>query len=159
MQTNPTPEDGFRKPFAAPPTIFAVAFLVGLVLDFVFPYPLIPILPQCILGAACVLAGFSLIRSSISAIENAGTTYDPYAASTKLITSGIYRFTRNPGYLGLAIIQLGLAVLIDGLWIATTMVIAVLVTHVFVMRLEEEKLRKTFGNEYEQYVARVRPWI
>ena len=151
--------DDFRKPFAAPPTIFAVAFLIGLVLDFAIPFSLMPTLPQFILGAACLVAGFSLIRSSISAIENAGTTYDPYAASTKLVTSGIYRFTRNPGYLGLAVIQLGLALLIDGLWIAIVMVIAVVVTHVFVVRLEQEKLRQTFGQEYDQYVARVRPWI
>ena len=152
-------ENDFRKPFAAPPTIFVVAFLIGLVLDFIFPFPLIPTLPQFILGAACAVAGFLLIRTSISAIENAGTTYDPYAASTKLVTSGIYRFTRNPGYLGLAVIQLGLALLIDGIWIAMTMAIAVLVTHVFVVRLEEEKLRQSFGQEYEQYRAYVRPWI
>ena len=116
-------------------------------------------LAQCILGPAFVLGGVFLIWCSMTEIAKVGTTYDPYAASTKLVTSGIYRFTRNPGYLGLAVIQFGLALLVDGLWTTITMVIAVLVTHIFVVRLEEEKLRKTFGQNYEEYLARVRPWI
>jgi len=45
----------------------------------------------------------------MQSMDGAGTTYDPYAASTALVTSGIYKHTRNPGYLGLAVIQIGLS--------------------------------------------------
>ena len=149
----------FQKPFAAPPTIFGVTFLIGLGIDFFYPLRLLPLWIQLGFGVAFVAGGVLLIRSSMRSIDGAGTTYDPYAASTALVTSGIYEHTRNPGYLGLAVIQLGLALMIDSPWIAAADVVAVSVTSQFVIRLEEEKLTRTFGQEYQDYVGRVRRWI
>lgn len=151
--------DDFRRPFAAPPTIFGVAFLIGLGVDLVYPQPLLPLWPQLAIGAVFVVLGVLFISSSMRSIDEAGTTYDPYAPSTELVTSGIYGYTRNPGYLGLAVIQLGLAFLLDSPWIAIAAFIAVLVTTVAVIRLEEEKLARTFGNDYHEYLTRVRRWI
>jgi len=76
-----------------------------------------------------------------------------------LVTSGIYKYTRNPGYLGLAVIQLGLALMIDSPWIGVATVVAVVVTNQFVIRLEEEKLRRTFGQDYQDYLNKVRRWL
>jgi len=152
-------KDDFKKPFTAPPAIFIAAFVVGLVLDSLFPFPLLPLDLQIVIGSTVIIIGMLLIRSSMTEIKKAKTTYNPYAASTNLTTSGIYRFSRNPGYLGLAMVLLGLAFLIDGIWIAATLVIAVLVIHRFVIKLEENKLVNAFGEEYEQYLSRVRPWL
>lgn len=110
-------------------------------------------------GVVAVTTGCLLIRSSMKSIVGAGTTYDPYAASTALVTSGIYHYTRNPGYLGLAVIQLGLALMIDSPWIALTTVVAVIVTNQFVIKLEEEKLSHEFGQEFQDYLLLVRRWI
>ena len=151
--------DDFQKPFAPPPTIFGVALMVGLGFDFMYPLPTIPLWLQLGSGLAAVTAGILCIRSSMLSIDRAGTTYDPYAASTALVTAGIYQHTRNPGYLGLAVIQLGLALMIDSPWIAMTTVIAVIVTSQFVIKLEEEKLIRTFGQEYQDYLDKVRRWI
>ena len=149
----------FQKPFAPPPTIFGVAFLAGLGIDFIYPSPTMLLWLQFGSGMVAVATGVLLIRSSMQSIDRAGTTYDPYAASTALVSSGIYRYTRNPGYLGLAVIQLGLALMIDSPWIAITTVIAVIVTSRFVIKLEEEKLSNTFGQEYQNYLSKVRRWI
>ena len=149
----------FQKPFAPPPAIFGVALLVGLGIDLIYPLPIMPLALQLGSGAVAVTTGFLLIRSSMNSIEGAGTTYDPYAASTALVTSGIYQYTRNPGYFGLALIQLGLALMIDSPWIAVTSVVAVIVTNQFVIKLEEEKLRRRFGQEYQDYLLLVRRWI
>ena len=149
----------FRKPFAAPPTIFGVAFLVGLGIDLVYPLSLIPLWLQLGSGVAFVAGGVLLIRSSMQSMDGAGTTYDPYAASTALVTAGIYKHTRNPGYLGLAVIQVGLALMIDSPWIAFSAVVAIIVTSQFVIKLEEEKLTRTFGQDYQDYLSNVRRWI
>ena len=149
----------FQKPFTAPPVIFGVAFLIGLAIGLFDPRPQLPLWVQLFAGTLVVASGVLLIRSSMKSIDGAGTTYDPFAASTALVVSGIYRYTRNPGYLGLAVIQLGLAVLLDSPWIAISAVIAVVVTTVFVIRLEEEKLTRTFGQDYRDYLSRVRRWI
>ena len=149
----------FQKPFAPPPAIFGVAFLVGLGIDFIYPLPMMALWLQLGFGLAAIAMGVLLIRSSMRGIDRAGTTYDPYAASTALVTSGIYKYTRNPGYLGLAVIQLGLALMIDSPWIGVATVVAVVVTNQFVIRLEEEKLRRTFGQDYQDYLNKVRRWL
>ena len=149
----------FQRPFTAPPVIYGVALLIGIVVDVVYPLPTIPAYLQLGIGIAIVTTGVLLIRSSMTSIDRAGTTYDPYSVSTALVTTGIYRYTRNPGYLGLAVIQFGLAVLIDSVWILLTAIIAVIVTNQFVIKLEEEKLRRTFGQEYQDYITQVRRWI
>ncbi len=152
-------DSDFQKPFAPPPMIFGVAFLAGLGIDFIYPSPLMPLWLQLGSGAGFITGGVLLIRSSMQSIDRAGTTYNPYAASTTLVISGIYRYTRNPGYLGLTVIQIGLALMIDSLWIAMTTIVAVMVTNQFVIRLEEEKLSCAFGQEYQDYLSKVRRWI
>lgn len=151
-----TPE--FRKPFAAPPTIFGIALILGVIFGFVVPAPALPLAVQLTLGPVLILCGVFLIVRSIRDIEAAGTTYDPFAASTELVTTGIYRYSRNPGYLGLAVIQLGAAVALDNIWIAVSGVFAVLVTTRCVIKLEEAKLAATFGEPYADYCRHVPRW-
>lgn len=151
--------DEFRKPFAAPPTIFAVSLVLAIGLGLVAPWAVLPLSVQLILGPALVLAGVQLIRRSMHEIDAVGTTYDPFAQSTALTTSGIYRYTRNPGYLGLAVIQFGLAMLLDNPWIAIAGLAAMLVTTTFVIRLEEEKLSAAFGDDYAAYCKQTRRWV
>ena len=152
-------DSDFQKPFVPPPTIFGVAFLAGLGIDFMYPLHSLPLWLQLGSGIAFIVAGVLLIRSSMQSIDRAGTTYDPYAASTALVTSGIYRYTRNPGYLGLAVIQIGLALMIDSPWIVATTIVAIVITSQFVIKLEEEKLGRAFGQEYQDYRSTVRRWI
>jgi protein-S-isoprenylcysteine O-methyltransferase Ste14 len=149
----------FRKPFTPPPVIFGVALLAGLSIDFIYPLPMMPLWVQLPAGLAVITAGVLLIYSSMRRFHAAGTTYNPYAPSTALVISGIYKRTRNPGYLGLAIIQLGLALSFDSPWIVLATVLAVIVTTQFVIKLEEEKLTRAFGEEYRNYLGNVRRWI
>ncbi len=149
----------FQKPFTAPPVIFIVAFVIGFGIDLIYPLPTLPLGLQLGAGVASVIVGVLLIRSSMASIERAGTTYNPFSASTVLVTRSIYRYTRNPGYLGLAMIQLGLALMFDSPWILLTTIAAVIVINQFVVKLEEEKLRRAFGKEYQNYLTDVRRWI
>ena len=151
--------NAFQKPFTAPPVIFIVAFVIGFGIELIYPLPTLPLGLQLGAGVASVIVGVLLIRSSMASIERAGTTYNPFSTSTALVTSGIYRYTRNPGYLGLAMIQLGLALMYDSPWILLATIVAVIVTNQFVIKLEEEKLRRAFGKEYQNYLTHVRRWI
>ncbi|WP_170328004.1 methyltransferase family protein [Ruegeria arenilitoris] len=149
----------FQKPFAAPPTIFSVSLIVGLLVGFLLPWSVLPWVVQLVLGPLVILAGVLTVHSSIREIEAANTTYDPYDVSTELVTSGIYQYSRNPGYLGLAVIQCGIAVLLDNVWIVIAGLIAATVTTVFVIRLEERKLTDAFGESYTDYQKHVRRWV
>lgn len=149
----------FQKPFASPPTIFTFSLVGAVLIGFLYPWSILSGPVQLGLGPVLILVGVFAIWKSIRDIEAAGTTYDPYDVSTKLVTSGIYRHSRNPGYLGLALIQFGVAVLFDNVWIIVAGIFAVIVTTQFVIRLEERKLTDAFGDHYETYLKSVRRWI
>ena len=149
--------DEFQKPFTAPPVIFIIALVIGFGIDLIYPLPTMPLGLQLGVGLASVIVGVLLIRSSMARFECAGTTYNPFSTSTTLVTKGIYRYnTRNPGYLGLAMIQLGLALMYDSPWILLATIVAVIVTNRFVIKLEEEILRRAFGKKYQNYLTHVR---
>ena len=89
-----------------------------------------------------------------------GTEVNPTSpANRKLVTSGPYRFTRNPMYLGLVIVTLGIAVWV-GAWPMFIAPVAVFATLNWVhIPFEEEKMRRQFGATYDGYVRRVRRWV
>ncbi|KDB05476.1 hypothetical protein U879_01430 [Defluviimonas sp. 20V17] len=76
-----------------------------------------------------------------------------------MVTTGPYRISRNPGYLALILISLGIAVITDDIWIVGFAALATLVTRQRVVLPEERILAAQFGDAYEAYKARVRRWI
>ena len=92
--------------------------------------------------------------------RRAGTEIQPTSPANKaLITSGAYRFTRNPMYLGLVIVMLGLALWL-GSWPMLLAPLAFFATVNFVhIPFEEAKMRRQFGETFEAYARRVRRWI
>jgi protein-S-isoprenylcysteine O-methyltransferase Ste14 len=77
----------------------------------------------------------------------------------RLVTEGAFGYSRNPGYLGLIILGIGVAILFDNPWTLLALVPAVFVIHREVILKEEEILERDFGDEYRAYKARVRRWI
>jgi protein-S-isoprenylcysteine O-methyltransferase Ste14 len=89
-----------------------------------------------------------------------GTEVEPTSPTNrKLITSGPYQFTRNPMYLGLVILTLGIAIWV-GAWPMFGAPTALFATANWVhIPFEEAKMRRQFGAVYDNYVAKVRRWI
>lgn len=105
-------------------------------------------------GIAVALAGIRLFR-------RAGTTVNPLAPdqASSLVVAGIYRYTRNPMYLGFALFLAAW-----GIWLANMFALALVAAFVWYMNrhqvaAEEQALRTRFGEEYDQYMQRVRRWI
>ncbi len=151
--------EDFQKPFTSPPTIFMVATIVGLLLKLIIGGAFILLPMQIILGLPVIAFGVFCIYSSIKDIENAETTYDPYSQSENLVTTGIYKYSRNPGYLGLFFIQIGIGILFDSIWVILLAFLAAYITSKYVIRLEEDKLSKRFGEDYENYRENTRQWV
>jgi len=91
----------------------------------------------------------------------AHTTVNPHKpeSASALVTSGIYRWTRNPMYLGLSILLLGWAVELGSLVGFLGPVLFVLLIQHVQIRPEERALRARFGEDYARYHARVRRWL
>jgi protein-S-isoprenylcysteine O-methyltransferase Ste14 len=120
------------------------------------------ILPARIpISVILVLAGISLALSSVFAFHRAKTTPNPHTPekSTSIVRSGPYRFTRNPMYLGLVFVLLGIcAYLANPLTVIAAVVFVVYVTRFQIMP-EEVVLQRNFGQSYAQYARSVRRWL
>ncbi len=88
-----------------------------------------------------------------------GTSLIPGKRAEALVTSGPYRFTRNPMYVGMAFLYVGLALWLDVLWALAFLPVVLLVVDRRVIAPEERYLEARFGDEYRAYKQRVRRWL
>lgn len=110
-------------------------------------------------GASLGLAGFFVMMWAWLLFKQQDLALCPTAQTEHITTEGPFRFTRNPMYLGMVLLMLGLSLYIGTLpfYISTTIFFAVL--NVVFCPYEENKLAKAFGDEYIHYSARVRRWL
>jgi protein-S-isoprenylcysteine O-methyltransferase Ste14 len=142
-----------------PPLIYLAGLIVGFVLDALLPEAALPWPVRWILGGALVLAGVALLASFNTAFTRGGTAVEPWKPTTAIVTSGPYRFTRNPAYLGMALLYIGLTLLADAPWALVTLPIVIVVVDRTVIAREERYLERKFGAEYLNYKRTVRRWI
>ena len=83
----------------------------------------------------------------------------PFDAPTRLVARGLYRYTRNPMYVGVLTVILGWVALFRATRLAMYAVVVFVCFHLFVVTYEEPYLRRKFGSEYEVYCARVGRWL
>ena len=144
-----------------PPPVWALIYvLVAAAISWWLAWPIVPGLPVVTLGIALVVVALILPVSAIFLFRREETEISPISASNrKLVTIGPYRFTRNPMYLGLVILTLGIAIWV-GAWPMFIAPVALFATANWVhIPFEEAKMRRQFGATYEDYVRCVRRWI
>lgn len=142
-----------------PPLLVVALAVTGWMLWQEAPLPFLPDGAARPLGAVLGAASFGLFSWAVLALHRAGTNIPTNLAATTLVTSGPYRFSRNPIYLGLAIGFTAVAAWLNSAWFLIITVLFVgLITAGVIVR-EEGYLRKKFGGEYEEYHASVRRWV
>lgn len=143
-----------------PPLIFVGGFLVGLAIEYVFPVAAPPIPVRIVVGLVG-LAGFLYFDSSaMRGFGRAGTSVLPFGdRTTTIVTDGPYRFTRNPMYVGMALLYVGLAVATGVIWALATLLVVLVIIRRYVIAREEKYLIGKFGDPYREYQSRVRRWI
>lgn len=143
-----------------PPPLWALIYVgLSVALSAALGWPKVPGLPVA-LGMALVVLGAALPVWAVMLFRREGTQINPTSPTNrKLVTGGPFGFTRNPMYLGLVIVTLGIAVWI-GAWPTFLAPIAVFATANWVhIPFEEAKMRRQFPAEMEAYVGRVRRWL
>jgi protein-S-isoprenylcysteine O-methyltransferase Ste14 len=145
-----------------PPPI--VALLVGTAMWFASrtgPSPELPLLVRIAGGLAVALLGGAIAAAGDVAFKRAKTTINPLRPenTTSLVTSGAYRYTRNPMYLGLLLVVLGWAVYLLSPWAFLGPVAFVLYITRFQIVPEEKILGAKFGEAYSNYTSQVRRWL
>ena len=144
---------------APPPLIYLLPLLLGLLLNRRIGASFLPAGATRLVGAPLVAGGLSLGVWFLRALRGAGTPVDPREPVAALVTSGPYRYSRNPGYLAMAMIYAGVSSLANSLPSILLLPVALGVIRRGVIEREESYLERSFGAEYLAYRARVRRWL
>jgi protein-S-isoprenylcysteine O-methyltransferase Ste14 len=147
---------------AFPPLIWLVTVVASLLVHFFVGGVPISILPRTVsiaIGIVSLMTGPLLAIPAAMAMKAAGTNVHPSKPATTVVRGGPYRFTRNPMYLALCLLQISLGFFLND-WITLFFVIPLaLILHFGVILREERYLEAKFGEEYLALKRRVRRWI
>jgi protein-S-isoprenylcysteine O-methyltransferase Ste14 len=158
--TNAQSKHGGARVRFPPPAVFLALILAGVQLHVLWPLDIpLPVWLHVSGGSVAALGGALLVMRARILFSRSGQHPAPWYPSPELLVRGVYRYTRNPMYLGLTLFQLGLGVAVDNAWIASLAPLALLVVHVVAVLPEEAYLRQKFGESYQRYTAAVRRYV
>ena len=147
---------GIRLP---PPVIYLAALFTGIVLNSLWAMSPLPDSWRYIVGSLLIVVNVLIMPPVLRRFRRAGTTFDVRKAASVLITDGPYRFSRNPSYVALTLLYLGVGIILNNGWIWLLVVPVLLVMDLRVVRKEERHLETKFGEDYLRYKAAVRRWL
>ena len=144
-----------------PPVQFAVVFLVGIGLDWLAPGrpAWMAIGAMRWAGLALTVAGCALAAAAVGRFVLRRTTLDPTGQPSRLVASGAHAWSRNPMYLSLTVVYIGVALALGRAWPLILVVFPWASMNWAVIPFEEARLSATFGHDYADYCRRVRRWI
>ncbi|NIS80509.1 MAG: DUF1295 domain-containing protein [Anaerolineales bacterium] len=157
------PRDAAHKSlYQTSDAVYGIAFLFASLLSFLLPLSFPETLPKFLFyvsGGGVFLIGLSLVFLSRSSLRREGQPSEPGIPTTKLVTNGVFSVSRNPSYLGLALVFVGLGLVFRSLWFLIVLLPTIVAVHIVLIVPEERYLEEKFGEEYRRYKLSVRRWI
>jgi len=142
-----------------PPLLFVFPLIGAFFADKFAPTGFVNGPARWIIGSLLVAAGLALNIIGFVTQRRAGTDPVPFHPTTKIVSHGIYGLSRNPMYVGFGLWALGIAFLVNSVWMLLAVPIGIVLTDRFVITKEENYLERKFGDEYVTYKRRVRRWL
>ncbi len=145
---------------AFPPLIWLVGAVISvLVHSFLVQLPIMNYSACLVCGIVCVILAPVLALSALVTMKAAGTNVDPAKPALTIVRGGSFRFTRNPMYLALCLLQVALGFFLND-WITLLFVVPLaLILHYGVILREEKYLTAKFGEPYLELKREVRRWL
>ena len=163
--TPAAPEPGAPPPRSAgvridPQLLYAIPLGIALLVHhFAGPLTGLRGAPAAAVGVGLIALGVGVMWQAVRGFRRARTTLQPWESTTALVTDGIYRYSRNPIYLGYTLVYLGIGLWAGTLWHLVALPVVVLVVTRIVIVKEEAYLTNRFGDAYLRYRDEVRRWI
>jgi protein-S-isoprenylcysteine O-methyltransferase Ste14 len=160
MSTDTELNDGAAVRFP-PPFVPLIALALGIALHlWVLPLR-IPLEGALRYGLAVLLLapGVFLVVAAVGLFRRTGQDPKPWLSTPEIISTGVYRFTRNPMYVSLGLLQAGIGVAMANGWVVLLVPVVWTVIYLIAIRHEEAYLEEKFGSRYTDYKASVRRWL
>ncbi|MGF1455518.1 MAG: methyltransferase family protein [Alphaproteobacteria bacterium] len=156
----PHPRSG-PQVMVLPPVLFGIAWVVGFLLDWLTGATLGNVFAALLsfFGPVLVIGGLIVGAGAILQFRLEGTTVEPTKPANALVTGGLYRFTRNPMYLALIMVGMGLSFMVDAPLMLIATGIAVIILRWGVIAEEETYLAREFGEKYLRYTGETGRWV
>jgi len=143
--------------------LFVLTFLAGVGIQKLLPINVASnkvLQVEHTVGIGLVGIGVTLALTSVAIfLILARTTLIPHGSASKLVNFGPYRFTRNPMYVSLVVVYLGVAGALGFIWPLLLLAFPIAVIHNITIPFEEARMRSLFGEEFDQYCTQTRRWI
>ena len=165
MSEQQSVDNGTAGVIARPPLLFLAALMLGFVLDHLLRLPF-PIARtgwvhwiSAINAGILILMGIAVFAASIRNFSRAATPVQGTRPARALVTTGIHGWSRNPIYLGMFLVYVGIGLVVRSPWILLLAVPLAITIHYGVVAREEAYLERRFGDAYREYKARVSRWL
>jgi len=142
-----------------PPLVFILLLMIGYGRQNLWPVGIGSSSGFKYLGVAVVMLGFAIVILVNQSFKCAETNIEPWKPTTKIVTNGIYAYSRNPVYVGFCLIAAGTGISLNSFWILTSFIPSAILVYYLAIRKEEAYLLEKFGEEYLLYKSRVRRWM
>lgn len=144
-----------------PPLVYLGALVAGgLLHELVRPLPLgLGPLLRAGLAIGAILLGVGMVSAALGLFRRTGQDPKPWKSTPEVISSGVYRFTRNPMYVGMGLLLAGIGVAWANAWLLLLVPPVLAVVHATAVRHEEAYLERKFGESYRAYKRSVRRWL
>ena len=157
--SSPAVAEVANRGIVRPPLVYLGAIGLGLLLHAAWPVGLIPTAVSTPFGAATVLIAVALFIYAVRTLRAAGTPVPGDRPTTIIVRTGPYRYSRNPIYLAFSLLQLGVGLWINSVWLVVTLLPALALMSLVVIPREERYLESRFPSDYLPYKAAVRRWF
>lgn len=159
---NPTAASGERKKVGmlVPPPLLLIAICALSIVAQLILFGSFNISTSGVaLGVLVILASVLIVVSCMKSFRAAGTPFRPVSPSTAIVNSGLYRFSRNPMYVGMAGLLAGVGSMLGSYVFIAAVVIFIVIVHFGVVMSEERYLEALHGEAYRRYKQSVRRWL
>lgn len=144
-----------------PPLLYVAIFLISVLMEqlITIDQSFFYSTTGLIAAVVFIIAGFALMLPAVITFFQTKNSLIPIKAATSLQTSGVYAFSRNPMYLGLLLIYVGLAFLLGNWWTLLFVPLLVVLINKLIILKEENYLERAFGSAFIEYKKKVRRWL
>lgn len=158
----PNPRKDNPGVIAPPPLIFSSGLIFGGFLQWFCTIRLFPVeflFPVRIAGILLIFFGLGTILAAHLKMKRAKTNIEPWKPTTAIIADGIYSVSRNPVYVAMVFVYLGLTLIFNAFWLLPFLILILITMRYAVISREETYLEAKFGEVYSNYKKRVRRWF